>query len=48
MLFLVYFSIACLFAAWWGFAPAKKALYLTTSGERVSSSLSLGEGDPAG
>ncbi|GAA5950971.1 hypothetical protein JCM8115_005022 [Rhodotorula mucilaginosa] len=26
VLFLVYFSIACLFAAWWGFDPAWKAL----------------------
>lgn len=26
VLFLVYFSIACFFAAWWGFDPAWKAL----------------------
>ncbi|GAA6013565.1 hypothetical protein JCM8202_000735 [Rhodotorula sphaerocarpa] len=32
VLFLVWFSIACLFAAWWGFAPAWKALYSTSSG----------------
>lgn len=35
VLFLVWFSIACLFAAWWGFAPAWKALYSTASGVPV-------------
>ncbi|GAA5863807.1 hypothetical protein JCM3774_001164 [Rhodotorula dairenensis] len=32
VLFLVYFSVACLFAAWWGFDPAWKALTSNHSG----------------
>ncbi|GAA5976179.1 hypothetical protein JCM10908_005409 [Rhodotorula pacifica] len=32
VLFLIYFSIACLFAAWWGFAPAYKAFTTNVSG----------------
>lgn len=36
VLFLVYFSIACLFAAWWGFDPAWKALTAKYSDNPVS------------
>jgi palmitoyltransferase len=36
VLFLVYFSIACLFAAWWGFDPAWKALTAKYSDDPVS------------